>query len=246
MILPSSEGHWGPFGQFLKGFANVQSLNSCHRLDKAHLACASTHGHLWRSCLCLNLLECHPKRCTGALGARLMEPHSWALSPCLTRCRDHVVDTQIDVHKHRAIMVTTFSIMLVILHIHSLPWLGLGLDNNRPGYTIGVKIVSSVNFGVVRLSWLMKMAILRRQWPWVLPYRTCPNNLYCSFAEYHKLSDINSSRAMTATLSWNQIHHTRNVVRHCKTRFIKTRCGVLRWCFFSLVTKWCRLYHNES
>lgn len=44
----------------------------------------------------------------------------------------------------------------------------------------------------------------------------------CRTPKFIKLrSDINSSRAMTATLSWNQIHHTRNVVRHCITTRLK-------------------------
>lgn len=112
MILPlkkAIEAHLASFEKVRFDQCAVAKL--MHRLDKAHLACASTHGHLWRRCLCLNLLEgwISPQRLLGYWGpgwcrassthdSRFWNPHSRTLSPCLTRCWDHVVCAQTQRH----------------------------------------------------------------------------------------------------------------------------------------------------
>jgi len=176
MILPFKKIPLRPIWPVLKrfGLTNVQLLNSCTGWTK-HILRALPPTDIFgvAAFVWISLRGgCHPKGFWGT-GGQVDVVHLPRMIPdfgtplrehyhlCLARCWDHVVDTQIDVHKDSAIIVTILSWWWSYISTHHPSW-DWGWTTNRPGYTIGVKIVSSVNFGVVRLSWLMKMAILRQ------------------------------------------------------------------------------------
>lgn len=136
MILPFKKIPLRPIWPVLKrfGLTNVQLLNSCTGWTKHILrALPPTDTFGVAAFVWISLRGgCHPKGFWGT-GGQVDVVHLPRMIPdfgtpirehyhlCLARCWDHVVDSQIDVHKHSAIIVTILTIVMVILHIHSPP-----------------------------------------------------------------------------------------------------------------------------
>lgn len=169
-----------PICPFFKrfGLTNVQLLNSCTGWTKHILrALPPTDTFGVAAFVWISLVVDVTPKAFGALGARLMSCifHAWfqileppfaniitvshkMLRPCC-RYANWCAQRQRHYSDYTMLTILSWSWSYISTHHPSWDW---GWTTNRPGYTIGVRIVSSVNFGVVRLSWLMKMAILRQ------------------------------------------------------------------------------------
>ena len=114
------------------------------RLDKAHIVCASTHGHMWRSWPCFLKSD--------ARWGKLKKPSETSNRSPTSTCCD-------------LLRCNLLNIFFLHLSLRRKCWSFHSLDSSclTPGYTTGGKTASSANFEVVRWCWVTKTATQRQE-----------------------------------------------------------------------------------